>query len=82
MGGLSIWHLLILLGIILIFSGGRKLPELGKGLGEAIRGFKKGLDGEEIDVTESSKRDSLNAGGAQQSTGAQQQQKAKDRNEA
>ncbi len=61
MGGLSVFHLLIILVIVLFFFGPRKLPELGKGLGEAIRGFKKGLEGGEIDVTESQKRDSLNA---------------------
>jgi len=36
-------HLIILLGIFLLFFGPKKLPELGKGLGEAIRGFKKGF---------------------------------------
>ena len=56
MGGLSIWHLMILLVICLFVFGPRRLPELGKGLGEAINGFKKGLNGEEIDVT---KRESI-----------------------
>jgi sec-independent protein translocase protein TatA len=51
MGGFSIWHLIMLFGIGLLVFGPRRLPELGKGLGEAINGFKKGLNGEEIDVT-------------------------------
>lgn len=34
-------HLLIILGIVLLVFGPKKLPELGKGLGEAIRGFKR-----------------------------------------
>jgi len=34
-------HLLLILGIALLFFGPTKLPELGRGLGEAIRGFKK-----------------------------------------
>jgi sec-independent protein translocase protein TatA len=38
--------ILILLAILLLF-GGSKLPQLGKGLGEGIRNFKKGLKGEE-----------------------------------
>jgi sec-independent protein translocase protein TatA len=38
--------LLILLAILLLF-GGSKLPQLGKGLGDGIRNFKKGLKGEE-----------------------------------
>jgi sec-independent protein translocase protein TatA len=33
-------HLLVIVGIALIVFGPKKLPELGKGLGEGIRGFK------------------------------------------
>ena len=51
MGGFSFMHLLLVLIIILVFFGPSRLPSLGKSLGEAIRGFKKGLDGDEIDVT-------------------------------
>ena len=36
-------HLLIIAGIALLVFGPKKLPELGKGLGESIRGFKSGL---------------------------------------
>jgi sec-independent protein translocase protein TatA len=36
-------HLLVILGIGLLFFGPKKLPELGKGLGEGIRKFKAGL---------------------------------------
>ena len=36
-------HLLVVLGIALLMFGPTKLPELGKGLGEGIRGFKKAL---------------------------------------
>jgi len=39
-------HLIIVFGIILIVFGPKKLPELGKGLGEAIRGFKKAFNEE------------------------------------
>lgn len=42
--GLSTAHLLLVLVIALIFFGPGKLPTLGKSLGEAIRGFKEGLD--------------------------------------
>ena len=42
-------HLLMVLGIALLVFGPRKLPELGKGLGEAIRGFKKGIQHEDED---------------------------------
>ena len=33
-------HLVVIFGIALLFFGPKKLPELGKGIGEAIRGFK------------------------------------------
>ncbi len=36
-------HLLVILVICLLVFGPKKLPELGKGLGEGIRGFKEGL---------------------------------------
>jgi sec-independent protein translocase protein TatA len=37
-------HLIIVLAIVLLVFGPKKLPEPGKGLGEAIRGFKKGFN--------------------------------------
>ena len=40
-------HLLIILGIALLVFGPKKLPELGKGLGESIRGFKSAIKAEE-----------------------------------
>ncbi len=55
MGGLSVWHLIILFGITLMVFGPKRLPEIGKGIGEAINNFKKGLTGEEIDVTKREK---------------------------
>jgi len=40
-GGLGMQELLIIFAIVLLLFGGKKLPELGKGLGKAIRGFKE-----------------------------------------
>lgn len=37
-------HLLIILVIAVFVFGPKKLPELGKGLGEGIRGFKKAMN--------------------------------------
>ncbi|HEY3936696.1 MAG TPA: twin-arginine translocase TatA/TatE family subunit [Bryobacteraceae bacterium] len=54
-------HLLIILAVALFVFGGKKLPELGKGLGEGIKGFKdslkQGTDGPEksVSVTDSEK---------------------------
>lgn len=38
-------HLIVLAVIVLVLFGGKKLPELGKGLGEGLRGFKDGMKG-------------------------------------
>ena len=38
-------HLLIIGVVLLVLFGGKKLPELGKGLGEGLRGFKDGMKG-------------------------------------
>lgn len=38
-------HLIIILIIALLVFGPRKLPELGKGLGEGLKGFKEGIKG-------------------------------------
>jgi sec-independent protein translocase protein TatA len=37
-------HLIIVFAIVLLVFGPKKLPELGKGIGEAIRGFKRGIN--------------------------------------
>ena len=38
-------HLLVIVGIALLMFGPKKLPELGKGIGEGIRGFKSAING-------------------------------------
>jgi sec-independent protein translocase protein TatA len=40
-------HLLIIAGIALLIFGPKKLPELGKGMGEGIRGFKAAMQAKE-----------------------------------
>lgn len=48
-------HILIIFGIALLVFGPKKLPELGKGLGESIRGFKTAMaakDKEEVQPVE------------------------------
>lgn len=45
MGEFSIFHWLVVLAIVLIFFGGRRIPEVMKGLGEGIRSFKDGMSG-------------------------------------
>lgn len=44
-GGLGTQELLILLAIVLVIFGASRLPRLGRGLGEGIRNFRRGLQG-------------------------------------
>jgi sec-independent protein translocase protein TatA len=47
MGGLGIGELVVVLAIVTIFFGGKKLPELGSSMGQAVKNFKKGLNGDD-----------------------------------
>ena len=52
MFGFGVGELLIILAIVVVLFGARRLPELGSGLGKAIKGFRSGVTGDdEIDVT-------------------------------
>lgn len=47
LGGISIWQLLIVLGIIILIFGTKKLRNVGTDLGGAVKGFKKAMGEEE-----------------------------------
>ena len=47
MGEFSPFHWLIVLAIVVLLFGGKKIPEVMKGLGEGIRSFKEGMHGSE-----------------------------------
>ncbi|MEO8407006.1 MAG: Sec-independent protein translocase subunit TatA [Oxalobacteraceae bacterium] len=47
MGSLSIWHWLIVLVIVMLVFGTKKLSNMGSDLGKAVKGFKDGVKGEE-----------------------------------
>jgi sec-independent protein translocase protein TatA len=50
-------HLIVIFGIALLVFGPKKLPELGKGLGDGIRGFKSAMN----PVTAEEKKDGADA---------------------
>lgn len=79
MGGLSFWHVLLLLVIVLLLFGPSRLPGLGRSLGEAIRGFKRGLKGDEIDVTDSIVRHEINESSDDLKSSAKQKEKDKEK---
>ncbi len=47
LGGISIWQLLIILAIVLLLFGTKRLKNIGGDLGGAIKGFKKAMTDEE-----------------------------------
>lgn len=47
MGSFSIWHWLIVLVIVMLVFGTKKLGNIGGDLGKAVKGFKDGVKGEE-----------------------------------
>ncbi len=47
MGAFSIWHLVIVLLVIVLVFGTKKLGNVGRDLGSAIKGFKEGMKSEE-----------------------------------
>ncbi len=47
MEAFSLPHILIILLIVVILFGGRKIPEVMRGLGEGIRNFKEGMRGDQ-----------------------------------
>lgn len=53
-GGLGMTEILIIALVVLLFFGGKKIPELMKGLGKGVRSFKEGVNGA-LDETDTDK---------------------------
>ena len=50
--GLGPWELLIVLAVVLLIFGGKRLPELARGLGKSVTNFKAGLSEEQANENE------------------------------
>lgn len=55
LGGISIWQLLIVLGIIILIFGTKKLRNVGSDLGGAVKGFKEAVSNPEKNGAEADK---------------------------
>jgi sec-independent protein translocase protein TatA len=59
MGGISIWQLLIILAIVIMLFGTKRLRTMGSDLGSAVKGFRKSMsdDGEGTPPTDGTESD-------------------------
>ena len=55
LGGISIWQLLIILLIVVMLFGTKRLKSLGSDLGDAIKGFRKSVNADEEKASEEQK---------------------------
>lgn len=51
-GGLGMSEVLVIALVVLLFFGGKKIPELMKGLGKGVRSFKEGMNNVEKEMEE------------------------------
>ena len=51
-GGLGMQEMLLIALVVLLFFGGKKIPELMKGLGKGVRSFKDGMNNMEKEIEE------------------------------
>lgn len=51
-GGIGMQEVLLLALVVLLFFGGKKIPELMKGIGKGVRSFKDGMNNVEKDIDE------------------------------
>jgi len=78
MGSFSIWHWVIVLVVVLLVFGTKKLSSVGKDLGEGIKGFKKGLKDGDDDAPPSQLGNERRDAGETPREGASQDSQRKD----
>lgn len=77
-GGISIWQLLIILVIVLLLFGTKRLRNLGADLGNAVKGFRKAMDEreQEAEKLENAKKDDVIEGQATREQAPENKDKA------
>ena len=51
-GGIGMQEVLLIVLVVLLFFGGKKIPELMKGIGKGVRSFKEGMNNVEKEIDE------------------------------
>ncbi|KPZ55355.1 MULTISPECIES: Sec-independent protein translocase subunit TatA [unclassified Pseudoalteromonas] len=78
LGGISIWQLLIVLAIIVLLFGTKKLRGMGGDLGGAVKGFKKAMSDDHPKETENEKAEQIQESQKAAPTQGQNTEKTKD----
>jgi len=79
LGGINIWSLLIILVIVLLLFGTKRLKNLGGDLGSAIKGFKNAMTDEEKAAAEKEAEDKEQQKVEQQKTAVEEPAKTEDK---
>ena len=56
-GGIGMQEVLLIALVVLLFFGGRKMPELMKGIGKGVRSFKEGMNNVEKEIEEHERKE-------------------------
>lgn len=54
-GGLGMWEIILIVLVVLLFFGAKRIPDLMKSLGKGVQSFKSGLNDIEKEITDSPK---------------------------
>ena len=57
-GSLGIWEILLIVLVVLLLFGAKKIPELMKSMGKGVKNFKEGMNGNETGKEETGKEES------------------------
>jgi sec-independent protein translocase protein TatA len=58
LGVIGVWQIVLIIAVVLLFFGGRKIPELMQGLGKGMKEFKKAVkEDEPVDDTKEKKKE-------------------------
>jgi sec-independent protein translocase protein TatA len=66
LGGISLWQLVIILVIVLLLFGSKKLRNIGSDLGNAVKGFKKAIKDDSEEVRQINQKDATFSGSARE----------------